>query len=120
MKRLSLGGFSFILGDRAGLHHGVKHKIAAFHRALGMMKGIQAAGALDNSGEHSALREVDLVYILAKIILRCFAKPDDGKTADLPKRYLVRVHGEYLLLIEAMLKDHADNGFAHLARIRLL
>ena len=61
-------------------------------------------------GEHGALRQVELAHIFAKVVLRCLAEAVDGKAADLPERDLVRVHGEDLLLIEAMLQDDADDA----------
>src|SRR5208282_4731971 len=120
MERFRLSGLSFILGDGAGFNHRVEDKIAALDRALGMVKGIQAAGALNEPGEQGALRKVKLAYILAEVILRRFAEAIDGKTADLPERNFIRVHGEDLVLIEAMLEDDADDGLARLARVGAL
>ena len=112
MQWLSLGVLGLLLGNGAGLDHRVEHQVAPLDRAFGMAVGIQAAGALDQPGEQRALRQVELADILAEVGLRCFAEAVDGKTAELPEVDLVRVHGEDLLLVEAVLEDDADDGFA--------
>ena len=81
MQRLSLGGLGLILGDGAGLDHRVQHQVAPLDGALGMTEGIQAAGALDEPGEQSALGQVELAHILAEVGLRRLAEAVDGKAA---------------------------------------
>ena len=72
------------------------------------------------SCEQSAFGKVELAHVLAEVGLRCFAEAIDGETAELPEIDLVGVHGEDLLLGEAMLENDADDGFTNLARVSAL
>src|SRR5271157_1592114 len=77
-----------------------------------MVKGIEIAGPLDDAGQESALGQIELAYVLAKVDLGCLAETVDGEAAALAHRDLVGVHLEDLLLVEAMfeLEGNDDLG----------
>ena len=104
MQGLILGAFGLIFGDGAGFHHRIEHKVAPFDCPLGMTEGIEVVRALNNAGQHRALRKVKLAHILAKVGLRSLAEAVNRKTAALAEVDLVRIRFENLFLDEAILE----------------
>src|SRR6202012_2071983 len=81
---------------------------------------VEAAGALDDAGEQSALIEIELADILAEEGLGGLAKAIDGEAAALAEGDLVGVHLEDLLLGEAVFQLEGDDDLQEFAAEGLL
>ena len=66
MQRLGLGALGLVLGDGAGLDHGVEHQVAALDGALRMAEGREVVGTLDHAGQQGALGQIELATSLPK------------------------------------------------------
>ena len=85
MERLGLGALGLFLGNGAGFDHRIEHQVTALDGAVGMVEGVEVAGPLNDAGQESALGQIELIDVLAKVDLRCSPKPSMEKLPRWPR-----------------------------------
>src|SRR5579862_6082857 len=109
---VGFGCFEILGGDVAVFDHLGEDAVAGVDGAVGMDLGVCVVGrSADDATEESALGDVEVANILAKVSLGGFTKSANGERAAIAEVNLVGIEGEDLLFAEALIKLESDDGF---------
>ena len=111
-----LCGFCLLLAQGVRVHHAPEHVLLATGCELEVEDGVIGAGGLDQPGEEGGLRRRQVLRVLAKIGPRGRPHPIRA-VAEVDT---VQVHGEDLVLGEALLERDRQHQLVKLSGQRLL
>ena len=118
LQRLATGGVGLGARDRAGIHHRLKHGVAAFSGRLCVAVSRVAIRRVDQAGEKGALAERQFVEVLIEINFRRLREAVHGKRAALSEIDVVAIEREDVLFRQPRFKDERHHRFFELAAQR--